>query len=72
MDRHRAESGMIRQPPVYMMGALPFELPALCIAHKLVIYINQRTIMLLSLIYYKYAAVYVQLMGPNQPSVVRV
>ena len=68
MDRQST----IRQTPVYRMGAPPFELSALYIAHKLVICINQRTVMLLSLINYKYAAEYVQLKGRSQPSVVRV
>ena len=35
MDRHRGESGMIRQPLIIQMSALPIELPALCPAQRI-------------------------------------
>ena len=53
--RQHAKSGLIRHPTAYMMVALPFELPALRIAYKTVIDINQRTIISLSLKNFLYA-----------------
>ena len=44
MDRHRAESSMIRQPLIIQTSALLIELPALCRAQGILAYIHQRAI----------------------------
>ena len=44
MDRHRAESGMIRQPLIIQTSALAIELPALCRAQGILAYNHQRAI----------------------------
>ena len=62
MDRHRGESGMIRQPLIIQMSALPIELPALYQPTE-ILHVYQRAIVLLSRIRLSVHTVYVLLMG---------
>ena len=62
MGRPSAEAGMIRQPLIIAMSALPIELPALC-QHTEILHVYQRAIVLLSRIRLSVHTAYVLLMG---------
>ena len=62
MGRPSAEAGMIRQPLIIAMSALPIELPALCQSTE-ILHVYQRAIVLLSRIRLSVHTVYVLLMG---------
>ena len=62
MGRPSAEAGMIRQPLIIAMSALPIELPALCQPTE-ILHVYQRAIVLLSRIRLSVHTVYVLLMG---------
>ena len=62
MGRPSAEAGMIRQPLIIQMSALPIELPALCQLTKF-LHVYQRAIVLLSRIRLSVHTAYVLLMG---------
>ena len=62
MGRPSAEAGMIRQPLIIQMSALPIELPALCQLTEF-LHVYQRAIVLLSRIRLSVHTVYVLLMG---------
>ena len=62
MGRPSAEAGMIRQPLIIQMSALPIELPTLCQLREF-FHVYQRAIVLLSRIRLSVHTVYVLLMG---------